>query len=70
MDDQAVHVQFRCSLCGDVVAAVPKRHVVEEDLVCPGCGAAVKPPGIFAKIADHVRETIEEIRGRRRDGSS
>lgn len=68
-DDNSVRVQFRCSRCGHVVATAPKDHALKKDLVCSGCGATVKQPGILEKMAAEVRGMIEMMKGRRGDDS-
>ncbi len=59
MADEPVRIQLRCSNCDRVIATIPKGERVETDLVCPGCGATVRPPGPIARVATKVKEAVE-----------
>ncbi len=58
-------IELKCSNCGRLVASVPEGYQVEEELICPGCGAVVAPPGFIARAAEGLKEAVEEtVRGR------
>lgn len=69
MPDEPIQIQLRCSQCGRVVATIPKDYHLEEGLVCPGCGAAITPPGVIRKIAGGLKDVLADASGRRPDQS-
>ena len=56
--DEAKRIQFRCSNCDHLVATFPEGEYPEEELVCPGCGATIRPPGVIQRISDKISEGL------------
>ncbi len=68
MADKAIQIQLRCSNCGRVVATLPKDYRLAEELVCPGCGAAIKPPGVIGRLAGELKDALADVpRGRKNE---
>lgn len=63
MADQTDRIQIQCPNCGRVLATVPQGFRLQNDLVCPGCGATLSPPGAIGRITDAVKEAFERIGG-------
>jgi DNA-directed RNA polymerase subunit RPC12/RpoP len=60
--DENKRTQFRCSNCDRLVATFPEGEYPEEELVCPGCGARVRPPGVLKRITDKVTKELSGSR--------
>jgi DNA-directed RNA polymerase subunit M/transcription elongation factor TFIIS len=49
-----------CPKCGNVIAVAPEAGLIDSDLICSNCGAALQAPGPLEKAADKVESVLKE----------
>jgi ribosomal protein S27E len=64
MAEQRKRIELKCSNCGRVLGTFPAGEPVDSPLVCPNCGATLKPPGPVERLAGEVKETLGRITGK------
>ncbi len=70
MAEKPARVELRCSNCGRVVATMPEGEEPESELICPGCGATLTPKGPLEKVADKIKDVVEDVTGRDKEKPS
>lgn len=64
MSEDIERVQLRCSNCTRELGTFPREGSVDTELICPHCGAVVRPPGPVERLAAQVKIALEKITGR------
>jgi DNA-directed RNA polymerase subunit RPC12/RpoP len=64
MSEDRERIQLRCSNCNWELGSFPEEEPVDTELICPHCGAIVKPPGPVERLATEVKKAVEKLTGR------
>ena len=66
MAKQGKRIDIKCPKCDHPIVTLPEGYVLEEGLICPGCGVLVEPESPFEALVERTEETIAKLIGKTR----